>query len=69
MTSYFLQAAKETGALQAAKSKLEKQVEDLTLRLQLEKRMRVSKTQPFYPCLFGFLSILEANSSTCHCGR
>ncbi|KAG2244320.1 hypothetical protein Bca52824_093847 [Brassica carinata] len=42
-------AAKETGALQAAKSKLEKQVEDLTLRLQLEKRMRVdveeSKTQ------------------------
>nr|VDD29098.1 unnamed protein product [Brassica oleracea] len=42
-------ATKETGALQAAKSKLEKQVEDLTLRLQLEKRMRVdveeSKTQ------------------------
>ncbi|CAL0299636.1 unnamed protein product [Lupinus luteus] len=34
-------AAKETGALQAAKNKLEKQVEDLTLRLQLEKRMRV----------------------------
>ncbi|XP_012569386.1 myosin-6-like isoform X1 [Cicer arietinum] len=34
-------AAKETGALQAAKSKLEKQVEDLTLRLQLEKRLRV----------------------------
>ncbi|CAA7013966.1 unnamed protein product [Microthlaspi erraticum] len=42
-------AAKETGALQAAKSKLEKQVEELTWRLQLEKRMRVdveeSKTQ------------------------
>ncbi|XP_047179632.1 myosin-6-like [Vigna umbellata] len=34
-------AARETGALQAAKSKLEKQVEDLTLRLQLEKRLRV----------------------------
>ncbi|CAJ2651844.1 myosin-6 [Trifolium pratense] len=34
-------AARETGALQAAKNKLEKQVEDLTLRLQLEKRMRV----------------------------
>ncbi|CAL0316881.1 unnamed protein product [Lupinus luteus] len=34
------QAATETGALQAAKNKLEKQVEDLTLRLQLEKRMR-----------------------------
>ncbi|KAJ4805624.1 Myosin [Rhynchospora pubera] len=33
-------AAKETGALQAAKNKLEKQVEDLTLRLQLERRMR-----------------------------
>jgi len=35
------QAAKETGALQAAKNKLEKQVEELTWRLQLEKRMRV----------------------------
>lgn len=34
-------AARETGALQAAKNKLEKQVEDLTLRLQLEKRIRV----------------------------
>ncbi|XP_017698241.2 myosin-8-like [Phoenix dactylifera] len=42
-------AAKETGALQAAKNKLEKQVEELTLRLQLEKRMRAdmeeAKTQ------------------------
>ncbi|KAJ1375698.1 P-loop containing nucleoside triphosphate hydrolase, partial [Sesbania bispinosa] len=35
------EAARETGALQAAKNKLEKQVEDLTLRLQLEKRLRV----------------------------
>uniref|UniRef100_A0A0D3F667 Myosin motor domain-containing protein n=1 Tax=Oryza barthii TaxID=65489 RepID=A0A0D3F667_9ORYZ len=34
-------AAKETGALQAAKNKLEKQVEELTWRLQLEKRIRV----------------------------
>ncbi|XVF29233.1 hypothetical protein REPUB_Repub15cG0103400 [Reevesia pubescens] len=34
-------ASKETGALQEAKSKLEKQVEELTWRLQLEKRMRV----------------------------
>ncbi|KAG0453292.1 hypothetical protein HPP92_025956 [Vanilla planifolia] len=34
-------AAKETGALQAAKNKLEKQVEELTWRLQLERRMRV----------------------------
>ncbi|CAL0310411.1 unnamed protein product [Lupinus luteus] len=42
-------AARETGALQAAKNQLEKQVEDLTLRLQLEKRLRVdieeAKTQ------------------------
>ncbi|KAH9681453.1 Myosin2 [Citrus sinensis] len=42
-------AAKETGALQAAKSKLEKEVEELTWRLQLEKRMRAdleeAKTQ------------------------
>ena len=36
-----LQAAKETGALQAAKTMLEKQVEELTCQLQLEKRMRV----------------------------
>lgn len=34
------QAARETGALQAAKTRLEKQVEELTWRLQLEKRMR-----------------------------
>ncbi|XP_057959594.1 myosin-6-like isoform X2 [Malania oleifera] len=41
--------AKETGALQAAKTKLEKQVEELTWRLQLEKRLRAdieeAKTQ------------------------
>jgi len=47
-----LQAAKETGALQAAKSKLEKEVEELTWRLQLEKRMRVG----MFVCLeFSFL--------------
>ena len=40
-----IQAARETGALQAAKNKLEKQVEELTWRLQLEKRMRVSILQ------------------------
>ncbi|WMV31942.1 hypothetical protein MTR67_025327 [Solanum verrucosum] len=44
-----LKAARETGALQAAKNKLEKQVEELTWRLQLEKRMRAdveeAKTQ------------------------
>ncbi|KAK6781136.1 hypothetical protein RDI58_023320 [Solanum bulbocastanum] len=33
-------AAKETGALQDAKSKLEKEVEELTQRLQVEKRMK-----------------------------
>ncbi|XP_024385122.1 myosin-9 isoform X2 [Physcomitrium patens] len=33
-------AAKETGALQEAKTKLEKRCEELTWRLQLEKRMR-----------------------------
>ncbi|XP_052196430.1 myosin-6-like [Diospyros lotus] len=33
-------AAKETGALQAAKIQLENQVEELTCQLQLEKRMR-----------------------------
>ncbi|XP_043705631.1 myosin-6-like isoform X2 [Telopea speciosissima] len=42
-------AARETGALQAAKNKLEKQVEELTWRLQLEKRTRAdveeAKTQ------------------------
>ncbi|KAI3469890.1 hypothetical protein Pfo_026553 [Paulownia fortunei] len=34
-------AAKETGALQEAKTRLEKQVEELTRQLQLEKRIRV----------------------------
>lgn len=36
-----MQAAKDAGALQEAKNKLEKEVEELTWRLQLEKRMRV----------------------------
>nr|GMD41040.1 myosin-15 isoform X1 [Ipomoea batatas] len=35
------QEANEAGALRLAKSKLEKQLEDLTWRLQLEKKMRV----------------------------
>ncbi|XP_042410642.1 myosin-17-like [Zingiber officinale] len=34
-------AARETGALKEAKNKLEKQVEELSWRLQLEKRVRV----------------------------
>lgn len=37
----FFQAARETGALKEAKDKLEKRVEELTWRLQLEKRLRV----------------------------
>lgn len=37
----FVQAARETGALKEAKDKLEKRVEELTWRLQLEKRLRV----------------------------
>ncbi|KAK4351679.1 hypothetical protein RND71_030992 [Anisodus tanguticus] len=36
----YLQASRETGALKEAKDKLEKQVEELTWRLQLEKRLR-----------------------------
>ncbi|GFS43834.1 myosin family protein with Dil [Actinidia rufa] len=36
----FIQAARETGALKEAKDKLEKRVEELTWRLQLEKRLR-----------------------------
>ncbi|OMO67020.1 IQ motif, EF-hand binding site [Corchorus capsularis] len=36
------QEANEAGALRLAKTKLEKQLEDLTWRLHLEKRMRVS---------------------------
>lgn len=39
--SHFLQAARETGALKEAKDKLEKRAEELTWRLQLEKRLRV----------------------------
>lgn len=54
-----LQAARETGALQAAKNKLEKQVEELTWRLQLEKRMRVSFS-PLY-CSFSILSPLSSD--------
>ena len=37
----YWQASRETGALKEAKDKLQKQVEDLSLRLQLEKRLRV----------------------------
>ncbi|KAG5514547.1 hypothetical protein RHGRI_035823 [Rhododendron griersonianum] len=37
---YTSKASRETGALKEAKDKLEKQVEELTWRLQLEKRLR-----------------------------
>ncbi|KAG9135235.1 hypothetical protein Leryth_013509 [Lithospermum erythrorhizon] len=37
--------ANETGALRLAKSKLEKQLEDLTWRLHLEKKLRVSNEE------------------------
>ncbi|XAR57538.1 Myosin ATPase [Bertholletia excelsa] len=39
------QEANETGALRLAKNKLEKQLEDLTWRLQLEKKLRVSNEE------------------------
>lgn len=35
------QAARETGALKEAKDKLEKRVEELSWRLDLEKKLRV----------------------------
>ncbi|KAH7574460.1 hypothetical protein JRO89_XS03G0299300 [Xanthoceras sorbifolium] len=40
-----IQEANEAGALRTAKNKLEKQLEDLTWRLQLEKRLRVSNDE------------------------
>lgn len=52
------QAAKETGALQAAKSMLEKQVEELTWRLQLEKRMRVYSINFIVEILSSFFLIV-----------
>lgn len=36
-----MQAARETGALKAAKDMLEKRVEELTWRLEFEKHLRV----------------------------
>lgn len=39
---YSIQAARDTGALKEAKDKLEKRVEELTWRLQIEKRLRVT---------------------------
>ncbi|KAK9683914.1 hypothetical protein RND81_10G174600 [Saponaria officinalis] len=39
------QEANEAGALRMAKSKLEKQLEDISLRLELEKRLRMSNEE------------------------
>ncbi|KAE9446189.1 hypothetical protein C3L33_21913, partial [Rhododendron williamsianum] len=41
----FHDEANETGALRLAKTKLEKQLEDLTWRLQLEKKLRLSNEE------------------------
>jgi len=43
-----IQAARETGALKEAKDKLEKRVEELTWRLQIEKRLRVTSLSYIY---------------------
>lgn len=54
-TTYLsLQEARETGALKEAKDKLEKKVEELTWRVQLEKRMRVrcATSSVMYSCIF-----------------
>ena len=51
------QEANETGALRLAKSKLEKQLEDLTWRLQLEKKLRVLVSSSVFRL---FISSLKA---------
>lgn len=68
-----IQAARETGALQAAKNKLEKQVEELTWRLQLEKRMRVCMAMIVLDLgsltnvldIGSFTNVLDLGSLTC----
>lgn len=39
---FVLQEARDTGALKEAKDKLEKRVDELTWRLDIEKHLRVS---------------------------
>lgn len=58
-----LQAARETGALKEAKDKLEKQMEELTWRLQLEKRLRVWSF--FY--VSTFICPAKLQWQPCHC--
>lgn len=55
------QEANETGALRLAKSKLEKQLEDLTWRLQLEKRLRVSHEESKLVEVSKFKKALESS--------
>ena len=52
----YIQAARETGALKAAKDKLEKRVEELTWRLQLEKRLRVAQLYSYFQIFHLFKS-------------
>lgn len=49
---YYLQAARETGALKEAKDMLEKIVEELTYRVQLEKRLRVFAIETSFQSTF-----------------
>lgn len=55
-----MQAARETGALKEAKDKLEKKVEELTWRLQFEKRLRVSYS--YFLGSFPLVHFLDSDS-------
>uniref|UniRef100_A0A0R0GN55 Myosin motor domain-containing protein n=1 Tax=Glycine max TaxID=3847 RepID=A0A0R0GN55_SOYBN len=54
------QEANEAGALRLAKNKLEKQLEELTWRLHLEKKMRVSNEEAKKIEIFKLQKMLEA---------
>lgn len=54
------QEANEAGALRMAKSKLEKQIEDVTLRLHLEKRLRVANEEAKEAEISKLQNMLEA---------
>lgn len=54
------QEANEAGALRMAKNKLEKQIEDLTLRLHLEKRLRMAHEEAKEAEITKLQSMLEA---------
>lgn len=59
------QEARQTGFLQEAKSKLEKQCEDLTWRLQYEKRLRVRVGPPMLPSHAPFWSSPHFRRPSC----